>query len=164
VVLGFGLFAAGFSSAVTAPLAAALAGRELLGRKDLALTNTSFGFRIIWGGVLAVGLLVACLELDIISVIIAAQVANGLLLPFIAAIVLVMANERVLLGERVNTWWQNTAGMLVAGFLAYKNFDLLLEKLMPSNQGFLPEILAAVYIIGIGWLISSRSNYSRASS
>jgi Mn2+/Fe2+ NRAMP family transporter len=164
VVLGFGLFAAGFSSAVTAPLAAALAGRELLGRKDLALTNTSFGFRIIWGGVLAVGLLVACLELDIISVIIAAQVANGLLLPFIAAIVLVMANERVLLGERVNTWWQNTAGMLVAGFLAYKNFDLLLEKLMASNQGFLSEILAAVYIIGIGWLISSRSNYSRASS
>jgi manganese transport protein len=163
VVLGFGLFAAGFSSAVTAPLAAALAGRELLGRKDSALTNTSLGFRIIWGGVLAVGLLVACLELDIISVIIAAQVANGLLLPFIAAIVLVMANERVLLGERVNTWWQNTAGMLVAGFLAYKNFDLLLEKLMPSNQGFLPEILAAVYIIGIGWLILSRSNHFRES-
>lgn len=154
-VLGFGLFAAGFSSAVTAPLAAALAGRELLGREKSELTNTSPWFRITWGGVLAVGLLVACLELDIISVIIAAQIANGLLLPFIAAIVLVLANDRALLGERVNTWWQNVAGLLVAGFLAYKNFDLLLGKVGFSETvgGWL---LAAVYVSAVWILITKR--------
>lgn len=154
-VLGFGLFAAGFSSAVTAPLAAALAGRELLGREKSELTNTSLWFRITWGGVLAVGLLVACLELDIISVIIAAQIANGLLLPFIAAIVLVLANDRALLGERVNTWWQNVAGLLVAGFLAYKNFDLLLGKVGFSETvgGWL---LAAVYVSAVWILITKR--------
>ncbi|TXF90628.1 divalent metal cation transporter [Neolewinella aurantiaca] len=152
VVLGFGLFAAGFSSAVTAPLAAALAGRELLGRKETDFANTSLWFRGIWGGVLLVGLLVACLELNIISVILAAQVANGLLLPFIAAIVLVMANDRSLLGEQVNTWWQNIAGVLVAGFLAYKNFDLLIGKISPSHDGLWADVLTGTY--GIVLLIS----------
>lgn len=156
VVLGFGLFAAGFSSAVTAPLAAALAGRELLGRKKSDLVNTSPWFRIIWGGVLTVGLLVACLELDIISVIIAAQVANGLLLPFVAAIVLVMANDRSLLGERINAQWQNMAGLLVAGFLAYKNFDLLIGKVVTYNPGWVSEPIAFLYMILIAWLIYRR--------
>jgi len=155
VVLGFGLFAAGFSSAVTAPLAAALAGRELLGRKDSDLSNTSPWFRIIWGGVLAVGLLVACLELDIISVIIAAQVANGLLLPFVAAIVLVLANDRALLEDRVNAHWQNLAGLAVAGFLAYKNFGLLLGKIGYASE--LREwILAGAYLLIVGILMGRR--------
>lgn len=150
VVLGFGLFAAGFSSAVTAPLAAGLAGRELLGRE---MGNTSTPFRIIWGGVLAVGLLVACLELDIIGVILAAQVANGLLLPFIAAIVLVFANDRNLLGPNINAHWQNIAGLLVAGFLAAKNFDLLLGKIVSYNQGWFSEPAALLYVIVVGWLM-----------
>lgn len=152
LVLGFGLFAAGFSSAVTAPLAAALAGRELLGREDGALANDSAWFRIIWGGVLAVGLLVACLELDIISVIIAAQVANGLLLPFVAAIVLMMANDRDLLGDRINAQWQNAVGLLVAGFLAYKNFGLLLGKVGYANE-IVSWILSGGYLLLVGMLI-----------
>lgn len=152
VVLGFGLFAAGFSSAVTAPLAAGLAGRELLGRE---MGNTSTPFRIIWGGVLAIGLLVACLELDIIGVILAAQVANGLLLPFIAAIVLVFANDRNLLGDNINAPWQNIAGLLVAGFLAAKNFDLLFGKLGVTDSVW-PQALAIVYLLGVGWLMYGR--------
>ncbi|SEQ30525.1 NRAMP family divalent metal transporter [Neolewinella agarilytica] len=151
-VLGFGLFAAGFSSAVTAPLAAGLAGRELLGRE---MGNTSTPFRIIWGGVLAVGLLVACLELDIIGVILAAQVANGFLLPFIAAIVLVFANDRELLKNNINAHWQNMAGLLVAGFLAAKNFDLLLGKLGVADSVW-PQALAVVYLIGVGGLMYGR--------
>jgi Mn2+/Fe2+ NRAMP family transporter len=155
VVLGFGLFAAGFSSAVTAPLAAALAGRELLGRNESELTNTSIWFRGIWAGVLAVGLLVACLELDIISVIIAAQVANGLLLPFIAGIVLVMANDRALLGDRVNAQWQNLAGLTIAGFLAFKNFDLLLGKVGYSGD-LTVWLLAGTYLLIVGMLMAKR--------
>jgi Mn2+/Fe2+ NRAMP family transporter len=153
-VLGFGLFAAGFSSAVTAPLAAALAGRELLGRHDMG--NTATGFRMIWGGVLGVGLLVACFEWDIIGVILAAQVANGLLLPFVAAIVLVMANDRTLLDDQVNANWQNVAGLLVAGFLAYKNFGLLLGKVLLTQSETVAVILAVVYLVGVGCLMWRR--------
>lgn len=154
VVLGFGLFAAGFSSAVTAPLAAALAGRELLGRQQL--DNTSTGFRLIWGGVLGVGLLVACLELDIIGVILAAQVANGLLIPFVAAIVLIMANDKKLLGNNSNANWQNLAGLLVAGFLAYKNFEWLLGKIMLAKPELTAGGLTVAYLVGVGWLMAKR--------
>lgn len=156
VVLGTGLFAAGFSSAVTAPLAAAIAGRELLLREpgEASVVPQSW-FRLIWGGVLLVGILVGLLEIDIITIILAAQVANGLLLPLIAAIVLVYANDRSLLSERVNAWWQNLAGLLVAGFLAYKNAGLLLGKI-----GFVEEnwayLAGAVYLVGVGWLVWRR--------
>jgi Mn2+/Fe2+ NRAMP family transporter len=156
VVLGIGLFAAGFSSAVTAPLAAAIAGRELLVREpgEYSVVKKPW-FRMIWGGVLVVGLFVALLEIDIVTIILAAQVANGLLLPLIAAIVLVFANDRFLLGDKINAHWQNLAGLLVASFLAYKNAGLLLGKI-----GFPDETLAyvfgGVYLLGVGWLILNR--------
>lgn len=156
LILGIGLFAAGFSSAVTAPLAAALAGRELLA--DGITDNfgpRSLRFRIIWLLVLVVGTLVALLELNIITVILAAQVANGLLLPFIAGIVLVLANDHRLLGERVNTWWQNGLGFLIAAFVAQKNGALLLEKM--EIVGIWPPILlAGVYGLVLVWLMNKR--------
>ena len=114
-VLGVGLFAAGFSSAATAPLAAAVAGRTLLGN---GLSTTRY--RLIWGGVLGIGLVVALFEVDIVPVILAAQVVNGLLLPLVALVVLLLANSRALLGNHVNKAWQNMAGTLVLGFLVFK--------------------------------------------
>ncbi len=158
LVLGFGLFAAGFSSAVTAPLAAAIAGRELLVREPtkVAVVKKSW-FRLIWGGVLLIGVLVALLELDIITVILAAQVANGLLLPLVAAIVLVYANDRALLGNQVNAHWQNVAGLLMAAFLAYKSFTLLLGKILsPPGAGFWGEWLAILYAVCLIWLMYKR--------
>ena len=156
MILGIGLFAAGFSSAVTAPLAAALAGRELLaaGAAD-NFGPRSLRFRIIWLLVLAVGTLVALLDLNIISVILAAQIANGLLLPFIAGIVLVMANDPRLLGKQVNAWWQNGLGFLIATFLAQKNGALVLEKM--GISGIWPPIfLAGVYGVIVIWLMQGR--------
>lgn len=153
VILGTGLFAAGFSSAVTAPLAAALAGRELLsGDAAAGFGPKGWYFRGIWLAVLSVGTFVGLLELDMVAVILAAQVANGFLLPFIAAIVLVLANDKALLGERVNTWWQNGLGFMIATFLAQKNADLLLEKV--GVEGIWPAIMVAgLYGLILSWLM-----------
>jgi len=162
VVLGVGLFAAGFSSAVTAPLAAAIAGRELLVREPEERSAVKRPwFRMIWGGVLAVGLLVALLEIDIITVILAAQVANGLLLPLIAGIVLVFANDGTLLGDKVNANWQNMAGLLIASFLAYKNAGLLLGKIGLPDEVW-AYLVGGVYLIGVGWLIFNRRSGTKA--
>lgn len=114
-MLGAGLFAAGFSSATTAPLAAAIAGRALLGER---ITDTAY--RLIWGGVLLVGLTVSLFDLDTVGVILAAQIVNGLLLPMIALLVIVLANRPSVLGEETNRIWQNVAGTLVLCFLWYK--------------------------------------------
>ena len=124
LILGIGLFAAGFSSATTAPLAAAVAGRELLG----FATNDRW-FRTTWLVVLLCGLIVALTNWDMVGVIVAAQVINGLLLPFIALVVFVLANRRSLLGEHTNSWWQNAVGAGVLVFIFYKAGEFFLHLL-----------------------------------
>ena len=117
-LLGPGLFAAGISSALTAPLAAAVAGRELLPRAGR-------GFRLLWGGVLLTGLAVGLLRLNIVTIILAAQVVNGVLVPMVGVLVLLVANDRALLGERANSGWQNVAGLATVLFLTYRNVEVL---------------------------------------
>ena len=131
LVLGAGLFAAGFSSATTAPLAAAMAGRGLLATGDRSWRSAGSAFRATWLVVVVVGLLVALLGLDIVGVILAAQVINGLLLPFIAAAIFYLANRRDLLGDHVNARWQNALGGVVLLVLFYKTGEFL-YGLIPS--------------------------------
>jgi len=88
VLFGLGLFAAGITSAVTAPLAAAWGVRELFGWPD---DSRHVGFRIVWMSVLATGMGFAILKHNPLEMIIAAQAANGLLLPLIAGFVLFLA-------------------------------------------------------------------------
>ena len=57
IVLGVGLFAAGFTSAVTAPLASAVTVRSLFGNKKPELwKDGSIRFRTIWISVLLIGM------------------------------------------------------------------------------------------------------------
>ena len=122
--LGAGLFAAGLSSALTAPLAAAVAGREMLGGPGWSATGR--WFRLCRGGVLATGLLVGLSQLNMVSIILTAQVINGFLVPLIGILVLLLANDRRLLGnDRINTPVQNLLGGLLVLFLTYRNAELL---------------------------------------
>ena len=127
LVLGSGLFAAGFSSATTAPLAAAMAGRGLLATDDKRWRTGGSVFRATWLVVVIIGLLVALLDLDIVGVILAAQIVNGLLLPFIAAVILYLANRADLLQDNTNTWWQNLIGVSVLAVLFYKTGEFLVD-------------------------------------
>ena len=85
---GFGLLAAGLTSAVTAPMAAAAGISELFGwnKKDQRLN-----YRIVWAAVIATGLFFNLTGISPLKIIIAAQAANGLLLPLVAGFVLYLA-------------------------------------------------------------------------
>jgi manganese transport protein len=48
-----------------------------------------------------------------ISIILAAQFANGLLLPIIAIFLLIVMNQKQQLGQYVNKWLGNTLGAIV---------------------------------------------------
>jgi len=80
---GLGLFAAGITSAMTAPLAAAAGITEIFGRD-----GRDGLFRKVWISVLLTGLAFGLTGFSPLRVIIAAQAANGFLLPGIAAFVL----------------------------------------------------------------------------
>lgn len=153
VVIGAGLLAAGLSSAITAPLAAAIAGRELIGNREAAdWSPKGKFFRGLWVTVLSVGVLVACLDLNIIGVIVSAQVANGLLLPLVVLIVLFFANDRQLLGPEVNPWWQTALGILIALYLTFSAATVISSKVqqwrgVPFEETNFELLYAVVMII-----------------
>ncbi|MEX2603548.1 MAG: divalent metal cation transporter, partial [Gracilimonas sp.] len=108
--MGIGLFAAGITSAVTAPLAAAYASSGILGwnanLKDVR-------FRIVWMLVLVVGVLFSSFSINPVQLIEFAQIANGITLPVIAIFLLFIMNKPLLLGPSRNSTFQNILGILV---------------------------------------------------
>lgn len=105
LLLAFGLFGAGLSSALTAALAASITAKSLLSvdPKDPNWSEDGKWFRGVWGGVLATGLLFGLIQLQPVPIIILAQALNGVILPIIAVILfLLMNSERVLPGDYRN--------------------------------------------------------------
>ena len=112
---GMGLLAAGVSSAVTAPLAAAITARGLFGRDAEAWQPNGWRFRGVWLAVLAIGLGFGLADVRPGPAILAAQAFNGALLPLVALFLLAAMNDEALLGERVNGLAANGFGLLVVG-------------------------------------------------
>ncbi len=118
--LGIGLFAAGLTSAITAPLAAGYVAAGCFG-----WDNSMRGgkFRMVWALVLFLGVASSFLKIKPLEIIQFAQIANGLLLPLIAGILLWVMNQEKLLGKYRNNLWQNVLGgsvFLFACFLGAK--------------------------------------------
>ena len=118
-----GLFAAGLSSAVTAPLAAAYAvcgvmgwPRNLRGKR----------FRQVWVVVLVSGTAFSVAGIKPLAAILFAQAANGFLLPFCAVFLLLVMNRKDVLGAYVNRHWVNGLG----GIVVLVTFALGLLKIL----------------------------------
>jgi len=104
-----GLCAAGVSSAITAPLAAAITARSLFSstpsdqrgpsERSHAWDDRGWRFRSVWLGVLAVGVIFGLANVKPIPAIIAAQALNGVLLPLVAVFLLLCVNDRRLMGR-----------------------------------------------------------------
>lgn len=109
-LFGMGFFTAGMSSAITAPYAAAFASRGILGMKS---GQRSWGFRMVWMAVILTGFLVAMADLNPLSVIIFAQVANGIILPVASVFLLIVLNDRKHMGELTNSLKQNIIGGII---------------------------------------------------
>lgn len=103
-LFAFGLFAAGFASSLTAPLAASVTAQSLLG-----IPKNSPAFRGIWLVVLGTGLVFGLLNATPIPIIVAVQAINGILLPFVTVFLFVAVNNRALLGSFSNSPAQNLA-------------------------------------------------------
>lgn len=108
--LALGLFAAGITSAITAPLAAAYVAKGCLGSQG---NLKSKSFRIVWMIVLFLGVFFSSIGIKPIEIIKFAQVANGMLLPVIAGILLWIMNKKNVLGTFVNTKTQNILGFVI---------------------------------------------------
>lgn len=108
--IGIGLFAAGFTSAITAPLAAAFATAGVLGQKrDLKAVK----FKAIWIMVLLFGLALTVLgQKSPTELILVAQVANAIILPVMAFFLMYCMNDKEL-GKWKNQWHHNVLGVVI---------------------------------------------------
>jgi NRAMP (natural resistance-associated macrophage protein)-like metal ion transporter len=100
-----GLMAAGVTSAITAPLAAAYALNGLF-----PLNKAQF--RVCWLLIIVIGVSLSSLGIRPLAVIWFAQVANGILLPLISLALLLAVNSP-LMGQYRNTLRQNIVGSTV---------------------------------------------------
>ncbi|MCK8125723.1 Nramp family divalent metal transporter [Pseudoalteromonas sp. 2CM39R] len=121
-----GLFAAGLTSAITAPLAGAYAVCGMLGWSN-KMDNTRFKSVAIV--ILLFGAAVASLGLDPVAVIIFAQAANGLLLPIVTTYLVWLVNQKSVMGKYTNSMLVNLLTLpvlvLIFGLSGYKLFSLI---------------------------------------
>ncbi|NND51405.1 MAG: Nramp family divalent metal transporter [Flavobacteriaceae bacterium] len=122
--LAIGLFAAGVTSAITAPLAAAYVAAGCLGWTS---NLKSRKFRAVWIFVLSVGVLFSSFGIKSIEIIKFAQVANGLLLPVIAGFLLWLMNKGSILGKYKNSLTQNVLGFVILGFAVFLGLKSILK-------------------------------------
>lgn len=110
VFMSLGLFAAGISSAITAPLAAAYATSGILGW-NAGLKSKKF--KAVWIVILVIGLMFSLAGSSPIQAIVFAQITNGILLPIIAVYLLIIMNNKHLLGNNANKLLQNILGIVI---------------------------------------------------
>lgn len=144
IAVACGLIIAGFTSAVTAPWASALAVNSLFPNQK----HDQKQFRVIWMLVLAAGLLFGISGIKPIPVIILAQALNGLALPIVAFLLLLMMNRD--LEQYNNGRLRNIAGLLVVGVATLLSL-LQLTKLCAGQLGYQLPATAVIlpYLAGI---------------
>ena len=109
-LIGIGLFAAGLTSAITAPMATAFALSEIIGGDEAQRSRLYRGTALL---VVIVGAAISLTGIQPISLILIAQYANGLLLPIVAGFLLYIMNRKDLLGAHVNSAFANAAGVVI---------------------------------------------------
>lgn len=110
IFMSIGLFSAGISSAITAPLAAAYATSGILGWKS---DMKSKRFKAVWMTILSIGIIFSAIGFSPIKAIMFAQITNGILLPVIAIYLLIIMNSKRILGNNSNRLFQNILGLII---------------------------------------------------
>lgn len=108
--IAFGLFAAGITSAITAPLAGSLVVVDCFGWSN---DIRKMPMRISIICILGLGLLFSSLGIKPIQLITFAQLANGILLPLLSAYILWLVNKKSVMDSYSNGPWINVLAFAV---------------------------------------------------
>ncbi len=123
-LMGAGLFAAGLTSSITAPLATGYAVSEIF---QIAPEKRQRAMRLVALSVIVIGAGFALTGVRPITIILSAQFANGLLLPVVAVFLLYAMNQRAILGDFANGKLANALGFTVVLVAAGLGVRLILR-------------------------------------
>ena len=124
--MAIGLLAAGITSAITAPLAAAYVASSCFGWEGSMQDKK---FKLVWTFVLLCGVVFLSFDIKPIQVIQFAQVANGILLPVMALLLLWVVNKKSVMGAHKNSVFQNFFGMAIVLFSLFLGIKSILKVL-----------------------------------
>lgn len=86
---------------------------DALGRGGTATSRTA---KLVAGAILSFGLVITlAFQSSPVQLIVIAQAMTVFVAPVLAALILVMANRKRLMGTLANTWWQNLFGLIALG-------------------------------------------------
>lgn len=108
--MSVGLFAAGFSSATASPLGAAITASSIFGWNGMKDKR----FKMLFSAIIIIGIITSAIGFSPMTVLLFAQALNGILLPVVAIVVLIIMNNKKRLGKYVNTMKMNIIGGIVA--------------------------------------------------
>lgn len=117
--LGIGLFAAGFSSAITSPYAASIIASSVF-------NWTKARQRMVWLFVLLTGFAFGISGIKPVPVILAVQALNGLILPLLSAYLILLVNDPSLVNTYRNSRFYNIVLLIIFGsvlFMGLNNID-----------------------------------------
>ncbi|MBN8576883.1 MAG: divalent metal cation transporter [Cytophagales bacterium] len=149
-VLGAGLFAAGFSSTLTAPYAASLIANNVLGAESKRST------RLVWALVLLTGFCFGISNVKPIPVILTAQALNGLVLPLLTWFLILLVNDAHLVAvQHQHKKWYNGVLLLIFAltlFIGLNNVDKAIVSAFNLGSGN-PMVVVIVAAVAVGLLV-----------
>ena len=122
ILMGFGLFAAGLSSTITAALAAAYVAKGIF---RFSKAEESHGYKAVWFGIILIGVLVSMGGMNTILLIKFAQIANAFILPVVTLYLLKLCNDETVMHNLKNKVSQN----LLAGIVIFITLLISLRSL-----------------------------------
>jgi hypothetical protein len=175
-VFGIGLFAAGFTSAITSPLISALTAKSLFSKDSSNDIKSGRSFIAVSYAVLSIGLIFGFLQVEPVPAIIMAQAFNGLILPFVSIFLFTIINDEKIMGkEHVNslgsnivmilvTWMTLVLGLVKAirAFWSIETVQSICRSVLghsiPSSDEFfvMSAILAVLITMCVVWYIVRR--------
>jgi Mn2+/Fe2+ NRAMP family transporter len=123
ILMSLGLFAAGITSAITAPMAAAFVVCECFGWR-----SNSWGYKSAALLVLLCGVLFSSMQIKPIEIIRFAQITNGILLPVVGLFIIVLINNSKLMRGQTANIGLNILLFSIEFFflfLGFKSLDLI---------------------------------------
>ena len=128
LALGVGLFAAGFSSSITAPYASSIIASTVFGWED------SRRLRWVWGTVLLIGFSFGISGIKPIPVILTVQALNGLMLPLLVAVLILLSNHQaLLLVAHRQGWFYNSVLLVIFGSVVLIGLNQVEKALITLN-------------------------------
>lgn len=111
LVLGVGIFAAGLACSISSPMGAAYVISSFLGWD---YKHSDIRFKLVCTVILLIGISVSATGFNPISLILSAQILNGIILPVIVVYLVYLTSKFSVLGEHKNNTFKIILGIIIA--------------------------------------------------